>query len=78
MSDPRPALVAALREQLPEGYEIVPIEVLQLLVGAGFAAYDTAIYASGMQPEDVENAAQAGENILRRYYTRHPRGPSHE
>jgi len=69
MSDEQ-QLVIACREALPEGYEVLPIEVIQTLVTAGHAAYGPAITAYGESEDRVGNAAQAAANVLARYHER--------
>lgn len=63
--------VAEIREHLlPDGYEVLPVEVIRLLVDAGHAAYAPAFGGDEGEVEKVNHAARAAENVLARYRAR--------
>ncbi len=55
-----------IREQLPEGYEILPIRVIEILIYAGLSAYAPAFGGSDEAVTDARNAARAARNVLTR------------
>lgn len=48
---------------IPDGYEILPVEVIRDLIDAGYAAYGPAFGGDTARPN---NAARAAENVLTR------------
>jgi hypothetical protein len=59
------------RERLEPGYEVLPIEVIELLVQAGFAAYYPALGGANSDLfERVKRATTAADNVLARYRER--------
>lgn len=55
------------RSALPDGYEIVPVALLELLADAAHGAYDPAF---GGNASHIRHAGVAASNILARYWAR--------
>lgn len=63
--------VAQIRDRLlPDGYEVLPVEVIRLLVDAGYAAYAPAFGGDEAEVKRVRHAARAADNVLARYEAR--------
>lgn len=62
---------ARLRESglIPEGYEVLPVDVIDALIHAGLNAYDCAVGGKGVV-EQLHHAATAAQNVLTRRKTR--------
>lgn len=65
--------VAELRLLLPDGYEILPVAVIEELAYAGHVAYLPAFGGSEAALASVNNAARAADNVLARYQERRRR-----
>lgn len=55
---------------MPDGYELLPIPVIEDLVEAGYAVYPPAVGGSGDAVHRIVNSAQSANNVLTRYRKR--------
>lgn len=62
------------RERLAPGYEVLPVEVIDLLIVAGRCAYGPALGGNNSDLYDrVHHATNSAANVLNRYQARQAR-----